>query len=245
MRHALTLSLLAALLGGCASHTPQDYNGIWINQAAIDAAAKGTSLRKALQDNGPNLEWNLNVAAAQASVSNGFELGEGRLDMNEDGPWNVAFDETHNESLSLKGKTLVQSASASGHEQKFQRAETPAPAEAPVGSTFEQALYGAYLGGDWKIVEGPGQGGTVRFASNGTVQGLPSLDRYALCMAGDCASMSGEYDSLWLERNRQGGPFIFKRDGDQLEILQALNKAQPDEMPELRPGVRRWLLERD
>lgn len=245
MRHALTLSLLAALLGGCASHSPQDYNGTWINQTAIDAAAKGVSLRQALQDNGPNLEWNLNVAAAQANFSNGFELVEGRLEMNEDGPWNVVYDGGPNDVLSLDGKALEQAASANGPAQSFRRAQQAAPADARPGTTFEQALYDAYLGGGWKIVEGPGQGALVHFRANGSLDGMPGLDRYALCMAGDCASMSGEYDSLWLERNQQGAPWIFKRDGDQLEILQAVNQAQPDEMPELRPGARRWLLERD
>ena len=55
--------------------------------------------------------------------------------------------------------------------------------------------------------------------------------------------MTGKWDSLWLERNQQGNPWIFKRNGKQLEIFQAVNEAQPDEMPELRPGARRWLLE--
>ncbi|MDD0976279.1 hypothetical protein [Pseudomonas fontis] len=245
MRHALTLSLLAALLGGCASHSPQDYNGIWINQAAIDAAAKGVNLRQALQAKGPALEWKVNVAAAQASYSNGFERAEGRLTMNEKGPWSVTFDGGQNESLSLDGKELVQAASQSGPEQHFQRPKESAPAEAPLGSSFEQALYSAYLGGDWKIEEGPGQGATVHFRANGSVDGLPELDRYALCLAGDCATMTGEYDSLWLERNQQGNPWIFKRDGDTLEIFQAVNQAQPGDMPDLRPGARRWLLERD
>ena len=63
MRHALALSLVAALLGGCASHTPEDYNSVWINQTAIDAAAKGTGLRYALERNGPNFEWKVNIAA--------------------------------------------------------------------------------------------------------------------------------------------------------------------------------------
>lgn len=245
MRHALTLSLLAALLGGCASHSPQDYNGIWINQAAIDAASKGTSLRQALQDKGPALEWKVNVAAAQASYSNGFELAEGRLEMNQDGPWNVAFDGGQNESLSLDGKELVQAASPAAAEQHFQRPKTPAAADAPAGTSFEQALYGAYLGGDWKIVEGPGQGGVAHFRANGSLDGLADLDRYALCLAGDCASMSGEFDSLWLERAQQGRPWIFKRAGDQLEIFQAINQAQAGDMPDLRPGSRQWLLERD
>ncbi|MNF87939.1 hypothetical protein D3C84_704180 [compost metagenome] len=57
--------------------------------------------------------------------------------------------------------------------------------------------------------------------------------------------MSGNNDSLWLERNQKGAPWIFKRNGDQLEILRALNSAQPDEKPLLQPGARQWLLERD
>ena len=50
MRHALALSLAALLLGGCASNpADRDISGTWINQVAIDAAAKGGPLREALQ----------------------------------------------------------------------------------------------------------------------------------------------------------------------------------------------------
>ena len=76
----------------------------------------------------------------------------------------------------------------------------------------------------------------MRFADNGSVTGLPNLDRYALCLAGDCADMGGDNDSLWLERNQRGAPWIFKRDGDTLEIHQAVNRAQPDEKPQLAPA---------
>lgn len=244
MRHALALTLAAALLSGCASHKPEDYNGIWINQKAIDTAAKGVSLRKALQDNGPNFEWKLNVAAGQASFDNGFEIGEGKLQSGEK-QTQVAFDGGQVETLSLDGDELVQNASQSTPQQQFEKARTPAPMGARTGTTFEQALYSAYLGGDWKIVEGPGQGAEVHFGDNGSVKGLPNLDRYALCLAGDCADMTGGQDSLWLELNKRGAPYIFKRDGDQLEILQAINSAQPDEKPMLSPGARQWLLERD
>lgn len=42
MRKALAFSLLALFLGGCASDpADRDISGTWINQAAIDAAAKG------------------------------------------------------------------------------------------------------------------------------------------------------------------------------------------------------------
>lgn len=56
MRKALVASsLLALLLGGCASNPADlDVSGTWINQAAIDAAAKGGPLREALQSYGPN-----------------------------------------------------------------------------------------------------------------------------------------------------------------------------------------------
>ncbi|MDR0277619.1 MAG: hypothetical protein LBJ37_07025 [Paucimonas sp.] len=244
MRHALALSLVAALLGGCASHKPEDYNGIWINQAAIDAASKGTGLRYALERNGPNFEWKVNVAASQASYSNGFELVEGRLKAVDDNHWQVELDGDQVENLTLDGKELVQATSDWAPEQHFQRSTDVIDPEIPPGATFEKALYGAYMKGDWRVLEGPGQGGTVRFRDNGSLDGLPNLDRYALCLSGDCATMTGKYDSLWLERNQQGNPWIFKRDGKQLEIFQAINEAQPDEMPELRPGARRWLLER-
>ena len=75
--------------------------------------------------------------------------------------------------------------------------------------------------------------------------GLPGAERFALCLAGDCAAMSGEYDSLWLQLGQEGNEWIFVRDGDQLQIFEALNRAQPDEMPDLYPGPERWLLERD
>jgi len=71
MRKALAVSLLAVLLGGCASDPAKnDVGGIWINQVAIDAASKGGPLREALQAYGPNLEWELNTKAGQARYTN-------------------------------------------------------------------------------------------------------------------------------------------------------------------------------
>lgn len=241
MRHALSLALAALLLGGCASHKPEDYNGTWINQDAIDAA-DGDSLRQALSEHGPILEWKIDVANQQASYSNGFEAVDGYLSAKKD-QWQASFSGGQTEQLSLDGDTL-RATSQAGEKQTFVRVKT-APANAPLGGSFEQALYKAYLGGDWKIIEGPGKGAVVRFAENGRVTGLPNLDRYALCLAGDCADMGGDNDSLWLERDRRGAPWIFKRDDDTLEILQAVNRAQPDEKPQLAPGARQWLLERD
>ncbi|MGV8916791.1 MAG: hypothetical protein ACOH2R_03145 [Pseudomonas sp.] len=244
MRVALALSLLAALLSGCASH-PRDPDGVWINQAAIDAAVKGGNLRQALLANGPNLEWQLNTKAGQASFSNGFELGEGKITSAADGKYHVEFYGHSFDDLKVKSDELIQSASESGPEQRFVQPKDPTPAGAPPGSSFEKALYTAYMGGKWKIVDGEGAGSTVQFHPDGSVDGLAGNDRYALCLAGDCAAMSSENDSLWLEKNKQGNAWIFVRKGDKLEILQAVNQAGADEMPDLHPGARKWLLERD
>ncbi|MDF2640844.1 MAG: lipoprotein [Pseudomonas sp.] len=243
MRSALAIPLLAALLGGCASHADLNPDGTWINQNAIDAAVKGGNLRQALLASGPNLEWQIDTKANQVFYSNGFEVGEGKIASAADGKLHIDFYGNFFEDLTLKGDHLVQSASESSPEQHFEKPETTAPADAPAGSSFEKALYEAYMGGKWTIVSGDGQGNTVQFMPDGSVQGLPDNDRYALCLAGDCAAMSGEYDSMWLEKAEQGAPWIFARKGKQLEIFQAVNNAGADEMPELRPGQRRWVLE--
>ena len=82
------------------------------------------------------------------------------------------------------------------------------------------------------------------FAPDGQLQGLPGIQNYALCLAGDCASMSGEYDSLWLQQGEVGAAHIFVRDGRRLEIFQALDASAPDDMPQFYPGKREWALEK-
>ena len=77
MRSLLCLLACLTVLGGCASK-PKDPSGIWINQAAIDAAVDSQHLREALLAYGPNLEWNLNSSRQQATFSNGFELADGQ-----------------------------------------------------------------------------------------------------------------------------------------------------------------------
>ncbi|WCD80586.1 hypothetical protein [Pseudomonas sp. TUM22785] len=244
MRSTLALLIAAAALAGCSS-APSDPSGIWINQAAIDEAAKEGKLRESLLAYGPNLEWQIDAKAGTANYSNGFELGEGRLVSQGKANWRVDFygDEFH-EQLGLDGKELVQKSSENLPEQRFVHPAKPAAADAPEGSSFEYALYEAYLGGTWKILEGMGQGGLVLFHPDGSLEGLPGADRFALCLAGDCAAMSGENDSIWLQLGTQGSPWIFVHDGNRLEILEAGNRAQIDEMPEYAPGKRAWLLER-
>jgi hypothetical protein len=84
----------------------------------------------------------------------------------------------------------------------------------------------------------------VQFQADGQVSGLPGADRYALCLAGDCASMNSDHDSMWLQLNGQGNNWIFARKGKALEIFQAVNSALADEMPQFTPGERKWLLEK-
>ncbi|EIK97345.1 lipoprotein [Pseudomonas sp. M47T1] len=244
MRHALVLPLLAALLSGCASHSNVDPSGVWINQKAIDTAAKGKGLRDALGANGPVLEWQLNSKAGQVSFSNGFERVQGNLQPLGKGKWEADFQGNHSQQLTTDDDELTLAASASGPQQVFVKPKTTVEPGAPVGSSFEQALYAAYMGGDWTIVEGQGQGSAVHFLANGQLSGFPGADRYALCLAGDCATMSGDADSMWIELNKQGAPYLFKRDGKQLEIFQAVNQAQADEMPQFAAGQRLWLLKK-
>ena len=245
MRKALALSLLAVFLGGCASEPAnRDISGVWINQAAIDAAAKGGNLREALLAYGPNLEWDIDTKAAQANYTNGFERIEGKLVPEKDGAWKVDFYGSSATMLSLDGDELMQSASDSEPQQPFVRSRLNVGSDAPLGTRFETALKTAYLGGQWRVTSGAGQGNTVSFLPDGRIEGLPGVNAYALCLAGDCASMSGEYDSLWLQQGEAGGAHIFERNGNQLEIFQALDSAQPDEMPQFYPGKREWVLQK-
>lgn len=244
MRHTLTALLASALLVGCAGK-PGSPDGIWINQPLIDAAREGGPLREALLAHGPNLEWRIDSTRGIATYSNGFELGEGQLSAEQPGHWQVDYHGDYQEQLSLDGKQLVQAASANGPEQHFSKPATAMAADAPPGSSFEWALYQAYLGGKWTISQGLGQGGLVIFHPDGRVEGLPGSERYALCLAGDCASMAGDHDSIWLQLGQQGAPWLLERDGDELRIFEAVNQAQSTEMPEYRPGHQAWLLERD
>jgi len=245
MRKALALPLFAIFLGGCASNpADRDISGTWINPVAIDAAAKGGPLREALQAYGPNLEWDVNTKAGQARYTNGFENVEGRLLGEQSGAWKVDFYGSSASELKRDGGQLQQAASENEPEQVFDRAQIPVPEGAPIGASFERALYSAYMGGSWKIASGQGEGETVQFQADGQVSGLPGADRYALCLAGDCASMSSTNDNMWLQLNGQGNAYIFARKGKELEIFQAVNTALADEMPQYTPGERKWLLEK-
>jgi hypothetical protein len=245
MRKALALSLLAIFLGGCASDpADRDISGTWKNQVAIDAAAKGGPLREALQAYGPNLEWDVNTKAGQARYTNGFENVEGRLQGEQSGVWKVDFYGSSGSELKRDGGRMKQAATENEPDQLFDRAQIPVPEGAPIGASFERALYSAYLGGSWKIASGDGEGNTVQFQADGQVSGLPGADRYALCLAGDCASMNSDHDSMWLQLNGQGNNWIFARKGKALEIFQAVNSALADEMPQFTPGERKWLLEK-
>ncbi|WP_263261939.1 hypothetical protein [Pseudomonas sp. RIT-PI-S] len=238
----VAIPMLAALLSGCASHSA-DVAGVWINESAIEAAVKGGNLRQALLGMGPTLEWQIDSAAGKATSSNGFEVAEGSLTATGKGQWQVSFYGNGTESLALDGKTLVQAASDTAAQQSFVRTEAGQPASAP-GASFEHRLYEAYMGGDWNIDEGEGTGAKVHFLPDGRVEGLPGIDRYALCLGGDCAAMSGAFDSIWLQSGTQGNAYILQRGDGQLDIFQAANQAAADEMPSLRPGPVVWRLHR-
>jgi hypothetical protein len=238
----LAIPLMATLLAGCASH-PVDAGGVWVNESAIDAALKGGNLRQALLGMGPTLEWQVDSAASKATSSNGFEVAEGSLTATGKGQWRVDFYGNGAETLALEKDELVQGASDSAAEQRFKRPE-PVLAALPPGGAFEHQLYAAYMGGDWVVSEGAGLGAKVHFLPDGHVEGLAGIDRYALCLGGDCAAMSGAFDSIWLQGGNQGSAYILQRTDHQLDIYQAANQAAEGEMPSFRPGPVAWRLAR-
>jgi len=238
----LPLLLYSALLGGCASG-PDDIAGTWVNRPAIDAAAENGKLREAILAYGPNLEWRFAPQRHTAWSSNGVDVGEGHLASEGDAQWRVTFHHDFQERFALDGDELVQQPSASAPEQRFVAAGSDA--DVLPGQTFERALYAALLGGDWEIREGTGREGLVRFHPDGRVEGLPEVEHYALCLAGDCAERSAEHEILWLQNSQQGREWLFQLDDDQLSIYQADNQALHTDIPQYQPGPRVWLLERD
>lgn len=253
MRKALMLSLLSIILGGCASEpAPRDISGIWINQAAIDEAAKGGGLLDALSSSGPTLEWSIDAENAKATWRSSFERDEGTLVPDGSASWKVNFYGGENTDLKLEGSELIQAATEFFPRQAFVR-----PAQSDVGEVsrgtnadlfksvhFEQALKSAYLGGEWRVLSGAGQGAKVTFSPKGQVSGLPGINGYELCLGGDCATMSGGLDSLWLQQGEMGAAHIFVRKGRTLEIFEAVDVSAPDEMPQFYPGKREWALEK-
>ncbi len=243
MRKLLVLTLF--LLAGC-SHTPEetDISGIWINQAAIDVAAQGQPLRKTFTTHGSNLEWDINTRTGKAQVSSGFEMGEGQLLQKSLGAWTVDYNGYGTDELRFDGKRLTQLAKEHVPQQVFSRPTQAAKTGTKWGSTFRHALNSAYMGGQWKIIDGQGTGNIVVFTADGRISGLPKTDRYELCLDGDCASQGAGNDTLYLGTGDLGDSWVFVRKGKQLEILQAINLSLPDEIPQLTPGLRHWLLEK-
>ncbi|MCU1749375.1 hypothetical protein [Pseudomonas sp. 6D_7.1_Bac1] len=243
MRKLLILSLL--LLGGC-THTPKetDISGIWINQPAINAAAQGQSLRKTFATYGRYLEWNIDTRTGQAQVSSGYEMGEGQLLRKAPSAWTVDYNGYATDELRFDGKHLTLLAREHTLQQVFSRATQTVKTGTKWGNTFRYALNSAYMGGQWKIIDGPGAGNIVIFMAEGRVTGLANAARYELCLDGDCATQGAGNDTLFLTNGELGDTWIFVRNGKQLEILNAINHSRPDEIPQLTPGTRQWLLEK-
>ena len=243
MHKFLLISL--SLLGGCAlTQQAPDINGLWINQAAIDTAAQGQPLLNTLNAHGMNFEWYIDTRTGRAQASNAFESGEGQLRATTSGLWVVDYDGYGTDELRLDGDQLIQQTKASVAGQTFRRPAQPATAEEKWGATFRRALNSAYLGGQWKIVEGQGVGDAVVFEPDGRISGLASNDRYELCLGGDCASQGAGNDIIYLGKGDEVNAWVFVRYGNQLEILEAINHSGPEEIPHLAAGPRQWLLER-
>jgi hypothetical protein len=175
-------------------------------------------------------------------VSSGFERGEGQLLQKSANAWTVDYNGYGTDELRLDGKRLTQLAKEHVPQQVFSRPTKTAKPHAKWAGTFRSALNAAYMGGQWKIIDSHGTGQLVVFTEDGHVSGLPGTDRYELCLDGDCASQGAGNDTLYLGTGDRSDTWIFVRKGMQLEIFQALNTAQADEIPQFTPGPRQWLL---
>ncbi|MCO8164465.1 hypothetical protein NJC38_20210 [Pseudomonas sp. 21LCFQ010] len=242
MHRLLGLSLLLALLSSCAVHPERNSDGVWINQAAINAAVGSHTLRRALWANDSIMEWHINTHSGRAVFVSAIERGEGIITRAVDNQLDVRLDGVNVVELRVDQGQLFQTQSLYGPPQRFSK--STGLADAQPGSRFIQALNSAYLDGSWSIVSGEGQGRFVRFLPDGRVQGLADNERYQLCLGGDCASMSGANDSLWLEKSGKSELWFFVRNGRTLEIFHTVNTARSDEKPVFVSGARRWLLER-
>lgn len=217
-----------------------DISGIWINQSIIDAAALGQPLKT----QGTTLEWDIDTRTGKAQMSNGFEMGEGQLLRTSPDAWTVDYDGYGTDKLRLDGKQLIQLEKKHAKQQVFSRSADSARPGERWSSTFRRALNTAYMGGEWRIIEGPGTGEKVVFTKDGQVSGLTNTDRYELCLDGDCASQGAGNDTLYLAHGDVSDTWIFVRKGKQMEIIQAINRSQSDEIPSFTPGPRQWLLEK-
>jgi hypothetical protein len=243
MRNWFILGLV--LLTGCKL-LPQaaDISGVWINQAAIDAAAQGRPLLETLNANGWNLQWNIDASTGKAQVHNAYETGTGRLKLESPGRWAVASSGQTIEHLQSVGGQLVQQPRQHLPGQVFRRPGQTIFAGSQGQTTFRLVLNSAYMGGLWRILEGEGFGGSVVFNATGGVSGLGCNDQYELCLGGDCATQGAGYDSLRLGQSHMTNIFIFVRYGNRMEILQAVNSSPLGEIPQFRPGPRQWLLDK-
>ena len=235
MRTLLILGLL--LLSGCI---PADISGVWINQPIIDVAAQG----KPLNIHGTHLEWHIDTRAGKAQVRNGFEMSEGQLLLKSPNAWIVDYGGGHTDELQFDGKYLTQATNQYAPQEVFSRPTETVETGDNWVNTFVKALNTAYMAGEWNIIDGPGKGTTAMFTAQGRVSGLGQADRYTLCLDGDCRSQGAGNETLLLGHAGTDDTWIFVRKGKQLEIFQAVNTAQADEVPSFTPGPRQWLLEK-
>jgi hypothetical protein len=81
-----------------------------------------------------------------------FENVEGKLLGEQSGAWKVDFYGSSASELKRDGNLASPPATTS--RRKSSTAHIPVPEGAPIGASFERALYSAYMGGSWKIVSG-------------------------------------------------------------------------------------------
>jgi hypothetical protein len=204
--------------------------GTWINQTALDAARAAHGVHVAAAAFSPATE--LTFAADSNRVTFGNQMEQWVGTWRRTGPrrFEIAglFDGgTRKDPAVLqlapdnRTFTLRAPGRAAGERAlTFARATTG----------FAPALNAAVIAGRYRPPASCACGPAVTFRTDGTVRGITGYTHYAVCVAGDCASMT-DADSLTLSGKAGTKVVYYRFDGDRLELRSVRNTAAADEKP--------------
>lgn len=231
---------LFLLLAGCSQApappvtAPATAAGTWLNQALLEQAREQARPRQAALEQGPEWQWQINPRLDSATLyTDGTPL---TLDLHRQPDGSLLAEGQGNRYLlRLSGGNLLQ-IDAQHNERLFIPAQP--------GMTLGGQLLHDLLGSEWQIHSGTGQGQSVRFQTNGQVDGLPGIARAELCLGGAC-SLGIDGESLWTStRTGTQLPLYFDLQGHWLALYQPLPISSNIQSPIYQPGWQRWLLRR-
>jgi hypothetical protein len=231
MKARLAGGLGAALFLCCAPLAPAAEPvpaGTWINQTALDAVRAAQGVRAAAGTFAPATD--LTFAATGNRVTFGNQMEQ----------WEGTWHRTAPRRLEIAGlynggsrPPAVAQFSADGRTFKLRPPGGAAGKGARTYSRavdFPSALNAALIAGRYRPPASCACGPAVTFRADGTVRGIAGYTHYAVCVAGDCASMT-DADTLTLTGKAGARVVYYRFEADRLELRSARNTAAADEKP--------------